>query len=105
MLRMTRKALIKKICTYMVAMTDPSMVYKIYEEGHMGYGDLSNEELIGLHNNLFNEDVEIDEEPKCEHEPDWTTVQWATDNIVDVYCTKCGCSGSFATEASDVMWG
>lgn len=42
----------------------------------------------------------------CEHEIDITTVRHAdgTDDIIDVWCKKCGKSGSFALEASDVMW-
>jgi hypothetical protein len=43
----------------------------------------------------------------CKHEPDWSTARPAegADGTVDVWCPKCGLSGSFAVDPSDVNWG
>jgi hypothetical protein len=47
--------------------------------------------------------------PKCEHTPNMTTAQFAEDAttesvIVDVFCSKCGESGSCKLTPADLMW-
>jgi hypothetical protein len=51
----------------------------------------------------------IEDDPPCEHIPDWATITRASgfhdvEPIVDVTCKKCGCSGSFRVDAGDVNW-
>jgi hypothetical protein len=50
---------------------------------------------------------EEEEHKKCDHEPDFSSVRYAdgTGNILDVYCSKCGDSGSFVVTPEEVDWG
>lgn len=41
---------------------------------------------------------------ECDHQPVWTSVAHAEDDIFDVLCRKCGTSGSFVVNPSDIQW-
>jgi hypothetical protein len=38
------------------------------------------------------------------HVPDVSTVQYATDDILDIWCSLCGNSGSVVVLLSDIAW-
>jgi hypothetical protein len=42
----------------------------------------------------------------CKHEPEWDTVTPVADmdGVMDVFCKKCGTSGSFRVKAEEIMW-
>lgn len=55
--------------------------------------------------NLELGDVDTAEE-ECEHEPDWQSVRPVPElpGVVDVWCSKCGLSGSITLNKEDILW-
>jgi hypothetical protein len=42
----------------------------------------------------------------CDHVADFSTTSYeqGNNNIIDIRCRKCGCSGSFALSPKDINW-